>query len=151
MYSLFGDQFSNSHNLYSWWSADAVKIDVGHSWDQINNKGLQLSKRHVHLLDHLWWMNTYCLTNKKAARIRKSSVQVLDKHRTVNTVEKNGQKRALTGRRNNFEQFWTIFRDLSKDDDNGSENVGKKMNLRSFKLSRVYLDPLNMSNAGDFS
>ena len=36
---------------------------------------------------------------------------------------------------------------LSKDDDDGggSENVG------SFKLNRVYLDPLNMSNAGDFS
>ena len=41
---------------------------------------------------------------------------------------------------------------LSKDDgDGGSENVGKEMNLRSFKLNRVYLDPLNMSNAGDFS
>ena len=40
---------------------------------------------------------------------------------------------------------------LSKDDDDGSENVSKKMNLRSFKLNRVYLDPLNMSNAGDFS
>ena len=40
---------------------------------------------------------------------------------------------------------------LSKDDDNGSENVAKEMNLRSFKLNRVYLDPLNMSNAGDFS
>ena len=40
---------------------------------------------------------------------------------------------------------------LSKDDDKGSENAGKKMNLRSFKLNRVYLDPLNMSNAGDFS
>ena len=39
----------------------------------------------------------------------------------------------------------------SKDDDGGSENVGKKMNLRSFKLSLVYLDPLNMSNASDFS
>ena len=26
----------------------------------------------------------------------------------------------------------------------------KKMNLRSFKLYRVYLDPLNMSNADDF-
>ena len=37
------------------------------------------------------------------------------------------------------------------DDDNGSENVAKEMNLRSFKLNRVYLDPLNMSNAGDFS
>ena len=44
-----------------------------------------------------------------------------------------------------------IIGTLSKDDDDGSENVGKKMNLRSFKLNRVYLDPLNMSNAGDFS
>ena len=35
--------------------------------------------------------------------------------------------------------------------DDSSENVAKKMNLLSFKLNRVYLDPLNMSNAGDFS
>ena len=40
---------------------------------------------------------------------------------------------------------------LSKDDDDGSENVAIKMNLRSFKHNRVYLDPLNVSNAGDFS
>ena len=40
---------------------------------------------------------------------------------------------------------------LGKDEDDGSENVGKKMNLRAFKLNRVYLDPLNLSNAGDFS
>ena len=40
---------------------------------------------------------------------------------------------------------------LSEDDDDGSENDGKKMNLRSFKLNRVCLDLLNMSNAGDFS
>ena len=40
---------------------------------------------------------------------------------------------------------------LSKDDHDGSENVDKKINLRSFKLNRVYLDPLNMSNAVDFS
>ena len=33
----------------------------------------------------------------------------------------------------------------------GSENVAKTMNLRSFKLYHVYLKPLNMSNAGDFS
>ena len=39
---------------------------------------------------------------------------------------------------------------FSKDNDDGSENVGKKMNLRSLKLSHVYLDLLNMSNAGDF-
>ena len=48
------------------------------------------------------------------------------------------------------EQIETIGT-LSKDDHDGSENVAKKMNLRSFKLNRVYLDPLNMSNAGDFS
>ena len=40
---------------------------------------------------------------------------------------------------------------LSNDNDDSSENVAKKMNLRSFKLNRVYLDPVNMSNVGDFS
>ena len=40
---------------------------------------------------------------------------------------------------------------LSNDNDDGSENVAKKMNLPSFNLNRVYLDPLYMSNAGDFS
>ena len=40
---------------------------------------------------------------------------------------------------------------LSNDDDDGSENVAKKMNLRSFKLNDVYLDPLNISSAGDSS
>ena len=40
---------------------------------------------------------------------------------------------------------------ISNDDDDGSVNVAEKMNLRSFKLNLVYLDPLNMSNAGDFS
>ena len=44
-----------------------------------------------------------------------------------------------------------ILRSLSNNDDNGSENVGKKMNLHSFKVDRVYSDPLNMSNAGDLS
>ena len=39
---------------------------------------------------------------------------------------------------------------LSNDDYDGSENAAKKMNLSSFKLNRVYLDPFNMSNAGDF-
>ena len=43
------------------------------------------------------------------------------------------------------------FKGLSNEDDDGSENVGKKMNLRSFKLNRVYLDPLNMSTAADVS
>ena len=37
------------------------------------------------------------------------------------------------------------------DDDDGSENITKKMNLRSFKLYSVYLEWLNSSNLGDFS
>ena len=40
---------------------------------------------------------------------------------------------------------------LSNDDDGGNENVAEKINFRSFKLNRVYLDPLNLSNVGDFS
>ena len=37
------------------------------------------------------------------------------------------------------------------DDDDSAENVAKKLNLCSFKLSQVYMDPLNMSSASDFS
>ena len=48
-----------------------------------------------------------------------------------------------------FEGFYLAT--LSNKRDDGSENDGKKMNLRSSKLNRVYLDPLNKSNAGDFS
>ena len=40
---------------------------------------------------------------------------------------------------------------LSNHDDDGSEKLTKKMNLRLFKLYRVHLEPLNSSNAGDFS
>ena len=47
--------------------------------------------------------------------------------------------------------FGLHSRDLKDRDDDGSENVAKKMNLHPFKLNRVYLDQLNMSNAGDFS
>ena len=39
----------------------------------------------------------------------------------------------------------------SKKDDDDSENVTKKMNLRPFKLYRVYLEPLYSSDVGDFS
>ena len=43
-------------------------------------------------------------------------------------------------------------RELSKeDDDKGSENVAKKLNLPHFKCYRVYLELLNLSNVGDFS
>ena len=40
---------------------------------------------------------------------------------------------------------------LSDNDDNGSENITKKWNLRPFKLYRVYWEPLNSSNVRDFS
>ena len=45
--------------------------------------------------------------------------------------------------------YLSTLRSLSNDD--GSESVALKMNLRSFNLYRVHLDLLNMSNAGDFS
>ena len=41
-----------------------------------------------------------------------------------------------------------LVRELSNDEDDGSENVAKKMNLRSFKLNLVYLVSLNLSNGG---
>ena len=40
---------------------------------------------------------------------------------------------------------------LSNEDDHGRENVAKKINLRPFKLYRLYLHPLNLSNTGNFS
>ena len=43
------------------------------------------------------------------------------------------------------------FSDLKERRPRRQWNDGKKMNLSSFKLNRVYLDPLNTSNAGDFS
>ena len=39
----------------------------------------------------------------------------------------------------------------NNDDDGSESDVAKKMNLLSFKLNRVYLDPLNMLNTGDVS
>ena len=44
-----------------------------------------------------------------------------------------------------------ILGTLSNNDDYGGENMTKNMNLRPFKLYRVYLEPLNSSNVGDFS
>ena len=44
-----------------------------------------------------------------------------------------------------------ILGTLSNNDEDGSENMTKNMNLRPFKLYRVYLEPLNSLNVGDFS
>ena len=38
---------------------------------------------------------------------------------------------------------------FSNYDDDGSENITKKINLRAFKLYGVYLDQFNSSNVGD--
>ena len=64
----------------------------------------------------------------------------------------------MNGQKNRCREHGTLMRGrcslplslgtLSNDD--GSENVAKKMNLCSLKLIHVYLDPLNMSNAGNF-
>ena len=44
-----------------------------------------------------------------------------------------------------------ILETLSKEDDDSSKNVGKKMNLCYVKLNGIYFDPLKMSNVGDDS
>ena len=40
---------------------------------------------------------------------------------------------------------------LSNDDDDGNENIAKKLNWRPFQPYRVYFDQVNLSNVGDFS
>ena len=42
-------------------------------------------------------------------------------------------------------------RELTNNDDEGTENVAKKLNLPHFKCHRVYLELLNLSNVDDFS
>ena len=53
-------------------------------------------------------------------------------------------------------KFWCglvntyILGTLSNDDGGSSENVAKKMNLSSFKLNRVYLDPIKCQMQATF-
>ena len=47
--------------------------------------------------------------------------------------------------------FSSTIGTLSNYDDDSIENITKKLNLRPFKLYRVYLEPLNSLNVGDFS
>ena len=44
----------------------------------------------------------------------------------------------------------SLLGSFSIDDEGGSENVTFKMNLRFFKLCRVYSSSLKMSNVGKF-
>ena len=53
--------------------------------------------------------------------------------------------------------FWRVLVNMyilgtlsDDDDDDGSENVAKKMNLSSFKLNRVYLDPIKCQMQATF-
>ena len=53
-----------------------------------------------------------------------------------------------------FDCSYLKNRELSNDDDDGSENVAKNLNLPHFKCYRVYLELLNLqnlSNVDDFS
>ena len=43
------------------------------------------------------------------------------------------------------------FRGSFSNDDDGNENVAKKLNWRPFKLYRVYFDQVNLPNVGEFS
>ena len=59
------------------------------------------------------------------------------------------------------QQFFCCFRlhgalrrfrgSFSNDDDDGNENVAKKLNWRPFKPYRVYFDQVSLSNVGEFS
>ena len=53
--------------------------------------------------------------------------------------------------RTTFCNFQRNVGSLSDDDEDGRENVAAKMNLHPIKLCRVYVDPLNLPNQGDFS
>ena len=44
-----------------------------------------------------------------------------------------------------------IIGTLSSDDDDGRENITKKMSVDPFKLYRVYLELLDSLNIADFS
>ena len=68
------------------------------------------------------------------------------KHKIVNTQMNATESTFLWGKGGSIS-----IGSLTNDDDDGSENFAKKINLRPFKLYRVYVDPLNLSNAGDFS
>ena len=46
---------------------------------------------------------------------------------------------------------FTLLGTLSNNDDDGSENITKTMNLRPFKLYGVYLKPRNSPDVGEFS
>ena len=50
-----------------------------------------------------------------------------------------------------FDCRYLKHRERSNDDDDGSENVAKKLNLPRFKCYRVYLELLSLSNVGDFA
>ena len=46
---------------------------------------------------------------------------------------------------------FTLLETLSNNDNDGRENIIKKMNLRPFKLYGVYLKSHNSSDVGEFS
>ena len=114
------------------------------------------SRLHLYKAFTTWYPALFALRQSRVDLMR---FQTIDKNvRTSQELD----FRLITTSKNNLSELhislptpWDSFCDpvgtLSNDDDDGSEKVVKKMNLRSLKLNRVYLDPLNMSNVGDFS
>ena len=62
-------------------------------------------------------------------------------------------KNSVSNRKHGFllSLYYHLLGILSNNDDDGNENTTKNTNLRPFKLYRVYLEPLNSSNVGNFS
>ena len=70
----------------------------------------------------------------------------------VNVVgEKESSLKSFTSGRELRFYKWHIGIKETLSNDDGSENITKKMNLRPFKFYRVYLEPLNSTNVGEFS
>ena len=62
-------------------------------------------------------------------------------------------KNSVSNRKHRFllSLYYHLLGSLSNNDDDGNENTTKNTNLRPFKLYRVYLEPLNSPNVGNFS
>ena len=100
--------------------------------------------------------------NKKKSKNEFEYIQILRKNYHSSRSVKNGGRvlhhefQTPKNRWKHGETVGHVFSNetlgrLSNNNDDGSENITKKMSLLPFKLYRVYLEPLNSSNVGNFS